>query len=294
MTYLIAVSFLWAFSFGLIGSRLAGLDASFVATVRLALAFLCFAPFMRVRGLSGRELLQLLGLGALQFGAMYLFYIQAFSYLPSHLVALFSVFTPLYIVLGYDALRRRWRWQLFGCALLSVAGAAVIKFTQPQGSFWTGFGLMQLANIAFGLGQLFYREWRRKRPEMRDREVIGILYGGATVLAALGFALQGDFAKTSPTAEQWWVLAYLGVVASGLGFFGWNKGAARSEPGVLAAFNNAVVPLGMAASLFLFGEAKSFEPATVVKLALGTACVIAAIAWGKRLGDSGQPEKSGK
>lgn len=285
MLYLTAVSILWAFSFGLIGSRLAGLDASFVAAVRLALACLCFAPFVRAKGLSRRELLQLCGIGALQFGAMYLCYIRAFAFLPSHLVALFSVLTPLYIVIGYDVLRRRWRWQLLGCALLSVAGAGVIKFAAPEGSFWIGFGLMQLANIAFGLGQLFYREWRLKRPATRDREAIGVLYAGAAVFAGLYFAIEGDFSKASPTAAQWWVLAYLGVVASGLGFFGWNKGAVESEPGVLAAFNNAVVPLAMAASLWVFGEAADFEPEALAKLALGAACILGAIVWGKRLGE---------
>lgn len=284
MFYLTAVSILWAFSFGLIGSRLVGLDPSFVAVARLGLAFVAFMPFVRLKGLSRGELLQLFGLGALQFGVMYLCYIRAFAYLPSHLVALFSVLTPLYIILGYDILRRRWRWQLFGCALLSVAGAVVIKFAEPKGSFWVGFGLMQLANIAFGLGQLFYREWRLKRPEARDREVMGVLYAGATALAGMGFLIQGDFSKASPSAEQWGVLLYLGVIASGIGFFGWNKGAAKSEPGVLAAFNNAVVPLGMAASLFLFGEAEAFELDTLAKLGVGTVCVLGAILWGKRLG----------
>lgn len=285
MLYLTAVSILWAFSFGLIGSRLAGLDASFIAAVRLALACLCFAPFIRAKGLSRRELLQLFGIGALQFGAMYLCYLRAFAFLPSHLVALFSVLTPLYIALGYDVLRRRWRWQLLGCALLSVAGAVVIKFAEPEGSFWIGFGLMQLANIAFGLGQLLYREWRLKRPATRDHEAIGVLYAGAAAFAGLYFAIAGDFAKSVPSAEQWWVLAYLGVVASGLGFFGWNKGAVISEPGLLAAFNNAVVPLAMAASLWVFGEAAAFDAGTLAKLCVGAGCILAAIVWGKRLGE---------
>ena len=284
MAYLIAVSVLWAFSFGLIGSRLAGLDSSFVAAVRLGLAFLCFAPFVRLKGLNRRDMLQLVALGALQFGAMYVFYIQAFRFLPSHLVALFSVLTPLYIVLGHDLLRRCWRWQLFGCALLSVAGAAVIKFAEPHGSVWAGFGLMQLANIAFGLGQLLYREWRLKRPETRDREAIGFLYAGGLVCAGLVFLFLGDFSRAKPTGEQWWVMAYLGVIASGLGFFGWNKGAARSEPGVLAGFNNAVVPLAMAVSLFLFGEASAIEAEAVAKLVLGSLLILASIVWGKRLG----------
>ncbi len=282
MLYLIAVSILWAFSFGIMG-RLSGLDSTFVAAVRLTIAFLCFLPFFRYRKLRTSELLKLFAIGALQFGVMYVSYIKAYAYLPSHLVALFSVLTPLYIVLAHDLMNRRWQWSLLGCAILSIAGATVIKFSQaPEGSFWIGFGLMQIANLAFGLGQLFYRSWKLKHPETRDSEVMGLMLLGGAILAGIGFTLFGDSAKTTPSVEQWYVLAYLGAIASGIGFFWWNKGAARSPAGVLAACNNAVVPLAMAASLFIFGEAKDITSDSVLKLAIGAALIFAAIAWGKQ------------
>ncbi len=41
----------------------------------------------------------MMGIGAVQFGGMYLFYIAAFHYLPSHQVALFTATTPIYVVL---------------------------------------------------------------------------------------------------------------------------------------------------------------------------------------------------
>ncbi|MDQ8180897.1 EamA family transporter [Pelagicoccus sp. SDUM812005] len=281
MLYLIAVSLLWAFSFGIMG-RLTGLDSTFVASVRLSIAFLCFLPFFRPKKLNTSESLCLLGIGALQFGVMYVSYIKAYAFLPSHLVALFSVLTPLYIVLAHELTHRRWRWSLLGCALLSIAGAAVIKYNSaPEGSIWIGFGLMQIANLSFGLGQLLYRSWKRKRSHLHDSEAIAALLFGGALLAVLGFTLFGDSSKTSPSSEQWYVLVYLGAIASGLGFFWWNKGAALSSPGVLAACNNAVVPLAMAASLFVFGEARDISSDSVLKLAIGASLIFAAIAWGK-------------
>ena len=95
MIYLITVSLVWAFSFGLIGNTLTGVDSFFVATVRLGLASLLFLPFLRVKSLTGLDGLRLLGYGFIQFGLMYVSYMSAFQYLPSHLVALFSIFTPL-------------------------------------------------------------------------------------------------------------------------------------------------------------------------------------------------------
>ncbi|HZU86422.1 MAG TPA: EamA family transporter, partial [Anaerolineaceae bacterium] len=46
MIYLWVVSFLWAFSFGIIKDTLSGLDPFFVALVRLSLALLVFLPFL--------------------------------------------------------------------------------------------------------------------------------------------------------------------------------------------------------------------------------------------------------
>ncbi len=281
MIYLAAVSCLWAFSFGLIGSRLSGLDSNFVAAARLGIALACFAPFVRLGRTTWRERLELAGIGALQFGVMYVAYIRAFAYLPSHLVALFSVLTPLYIALACSVWEKRLGWKLVGCALLSIGGAAAIRFSQPEGSFWLGFGLMQVSNVAFGLGQLLYRGWRRRRPDGADREIFGWLYLGGAALAGMVLVVAGDGERMRPSGEQWLVIAYLGVVASGLGFFLWNKGAAATAPGALAAFNNAVVPLGMGVSLFYFGEAAAVPLESLAKLAVGGALIGAGIWWGR-------------
>ena len=63
MIYLITVSLVWAFSFGLIGNTLTGVDSFFVATVRLGLASLLFLPFLRVKSLTGLDGLRLLCYG---------------------------------------------------------------------------------------------------------------------------------------------------------------------------------------------------------------------------------------
>lgn len=284
MQFLVAVSILWAFSFGLIGSRLSGVDSNFSAAVRLSIAFLCFLPFFRFTKLSRSDLIKLTGIGALQLGAMYISYMRAYVYLPSHLVALFSVLTPLYIVFAHNLSKRYWRWSLLGCAALSIAGAVVIKFSQaPEGGFWLGFGLMQISNLSFGIGQLLYRTWKMKRPEVKDREVIGALYFGGAALAGIGFLLLGDPSKAHPSAEQWYILIYLGAIASGVGFFWWNIGATRTNPGVLAGCNNMIIPIAMALSLFVFGEATDITLQSILKLTIGAALIFTAIAWGKKV-----------
>jgi drug/metabolite transporter (DMT)-like permease len=164
MALLLIVSLVWAFSFGLIKDRLAGLDPAAVAVVRLAFAALVFAPFLRIRRLPGIAALRFALIGVLQFGAMYVFYLRSFLYLQAHEVALFTIFTPVYLALFAAAADRRFRAAHALAALLSVAGAAlvVLRATQLQLTL-TGLLLVQLSNAAFAVGQVLYRQWRAAR-----------------------------------------------------------------------------------------------------------------------------------
>jgi drug/metabolite transporter (DMT)-like permease len=290
MVYLFCVSVVWAFSFGLIGNRLAGLDPSFVAMSRLAIALACFVPMLRLSRTSWSERGQLMVLGAVQFGLMYVAYIQAFAHLPSHLVALFTITTPIYVIVGNDLMERRFHRRFLVCALLSIAGASVIRFSVPADDFWWGFGLVQLANLAFGLGQAWYRRFRLRRRDILDHQVFAWPYLGGTLFAGAAFLIRSGGSLPEVRLDQWWVLCYLGIVASGLGFFWWNKGATRVSAGVLASFNNAVVPLAVLASLFVFGEAKGADPSQVLRLVVGGAMIATAILFGRvraRFLDSG-------
>ena len=88
MIYLVIVSVVWAFSFPLIKLHLTGLDPSLVAVVRIALALLVLAPFLRVKGMSRGLAFRLAAIGGLQMGVMYVAYIRSFRFLQSHEVAL--------------------------------------------------------------------------------------------------------------------------------------------------------------------------------------------------------------
>lgn len=288
MIYLAITSLIWAFSFGLIGNALKGLDPLLVSDARLLLAFVAFLPFLKLRQISRAETWQLIAIGAIQYGVMYTCYLTAFRYLPSHMVALFSVLTPLYVVIIYDIRRRRFTPGYLLAAVLSVAGAAVIRAKESGSSeVWLGFALMQIANVAFAFGQVYYRDWKRSRSHITDSSVFAYLYlGGASFTAIVTVLLSHTVPiPLEATSTQWLVLGYLGVVASGLGFFFWNKGATQTSAGVLAAFNNAVVPLAMFASLFVFGEAKGGSTEELLRLVLGALLIGSALLFGMRRGN---------
>jgi drug/metabolite transporter (DMT)-like permease len=254
MPLLLLVSIIWAFSFGLI-KRLTGIDGAFISAARLALALLVFLPLLRVRGLTARTALALAGIGAVQFGVMYLAYNESFRFLKSYEVALFTLTTPVLVTLLADAFDRTLRPRALLAALLAMLGAGCVVFkTAPGSGIVTGLVLVQLSNLAFALGQVLYRRLRAQQPAMRDRDVFGLLYAGAFAIALPATLVRTNFAALPLTPVNIGVLLYLGLAASGLGFFLWNVGATRVSAGTLAAMNNAKIPFGIAVSLLVFGE----------------------------------------
>lgn len=255
MPFLVAVSLLWAFSFGLTKGKLAGLDSAFISAARLVLALLVFLPFLRLRGVSLRTGALLAAIGAVQFGLMYLALNESYRYLQAYEVVLFTIATPILVTLFADALDRTLRPRALAAAALAVVGTALITVRSTELRLTlTGIVLVQLSNAAFAVGQVAYQRLRRTQPALRDREVFALLYAGATAIALIALFARVDVTRLTLTSTQAWTLLYLGVLASGLGFFLWNVGATRVSSGVLAVMNNAKAPLGVACSLLFFGE----------------------------------------
>ena len=273
MPLLLLVSFVWAFSFGLIKGRLAGLDSSVISALRLGLALLVFLPFFRPRGLNLRQVITLTVIGAVQFGLMYLAYNESFKHLLAHEVALFTLTTPIIVTLFADALERTFRFRALLAALLAVAGAAIVitKTTATSGSL-VGFGLVQLSNAAFATGQILYRRERLRNPALNDRQIFALLYAGGLAVTLPLMVARVDLGSLVLTQSQLWTLVYLGIIASGVCFFLWNLGATRVSAATLAVFNNAKVPLAVVCSLLFFGE-----NANLPRLLLGGALLIGAI-----------------
>ena len=92
--------------------------------------------------------------------------------------------------------------------------------------------------------------------QLNDRNVFSLLTIGGTLCAACFSALFTDWSTLEINSDQWKSILYLGFVASGIGFFLWNKGATQSNPGTLAAFNNAVVPLAVICSFLSLERSK--------------------------------------
>ena len=275
MYYLLTVSLLWAFSFGLTKGLTSGLDGTFVATARLFLALLVLLPFLRFKGLTPRTAATLAGIGAVQFGLMYLAYNESFRYLPAYQVALFTITTPILVTLLADALDRKFRSRALLAALLAVLGTGLVVFQSGAlDATLRGFLFVQLSNVAFAVGQIAYKRFRVTHSSLRDRDIFALPYAGAFVVALTVMFLKPSFSVTLEGTHLL-TLAYLGAIASGLGFFLWNKGATQVSAGTLAVMNNAKVPLAIACSLLFFGESADLPRLTLSLVILAAAVWLA-------------------
>lgn len=274
MSALLIVSLIWAFSFGLIGNTLKGVDPYLLASARLLISFLVFLPLLRIKRLSARNIMTLAGIGAIQYGFMYISLFLAYRYLESHEVALFTIFTPIYVTLVNDISTKRFHRIFLATALLAVAGTGIIKSTQlHREGLICGFLIMQFSNLCFAAGQIFYRSAMRRIKGVTDAQVFAVLYAGAFAVAASSALIATPWKDVHLDGKQIAVLLYLGVVASGLAFFLWNAGARKVNAGTLAIFNNLKVPLAITVSLLIFGEQTNLP-----RLLSGGLLVLAALA----------------
>ncbi|WP_089138802.1 carboxylate/amino acid/amine transporter [Vibrio rumoiensis] len=283
MFYLSAVTLLWAFSFSLIGVYLAGqVDAWFSVWIRIALAGLVFLPFLKFKGIPAKLITKLMAIGGIQLGLMYCFYYQSFLLLSVPEVLLFTVFTPIYVTLIYDLLKGRFSpWYLL-TAVIAVAGAAIIKFAGVNENFLNGFFVVQGANLCFALGQVGYKHvMEQNKVDISQRTVFGYFYIGAFIVASVAFTLMGNADKLPTTNLQWGILIYLGLIASGLGYFLWNKGACLVNAGALAVMNNALVPAGLIVNIVIWNR-----DVDLTRLLLGGAVIMLSLwvneTWVKR------------
>lgn len=274
MPILIAVTLLWAFSFSLIGVYLAGqVDAWFSVLMRVALATLIFLPFLKLRQIDGKVALKLMVCGALQLGIMYGFYYQSFLYLSVPEVLLFTVMTPLYATLINDILNRRINFGFATSALIAIAGAITIRYQGIDEGFIKGLLIVQGANICFAAGQVGYkRVIEKQHPDLAQRTVFGWFFLGALAVVVPCYLILGNPEKLPTTSTQWGILIYLGVVASGLGYFAWNKGATLVDVGTLAVANNLLIPAGIVVNVLFWNR-----DADILRLTIGGGIILLAL-----------------
>jgi carboxylate/amino acid/amine transporter len=272
MFYLIVTTVLWAFSFSLIGEYLMDLDKYFLVFIRIVFASALFVPLTKFKGVPRALQLRLMLIGSVQIGVMNMFLYHSYRFLTVPEILLFTIFTPFYVTLAYDLLVRRFHvWYLISAGL-AVLGALIIRYDNVSDNFWAGFLLVQAANLCFALGQSIYKYVMESRENIAQAEIFGYFHFGALIVTAFAFLKFGDFERIYPSLWQWSILLLLGLAASGVGYFLWNKGATMVDAGVLSIMNNALIPAGIIVNITLWNRVEN-----KITLTLGTAVILASL-----------------
>lgn len=273
MIYLLIVSLIWAFSFGLIKGNLTGLDSNFVAWIRMSISLVVFIPFLRIKGIDRKLAAQLVVLGMLQYGLMYITYIYSYQFLKAYQVAIFTIFTPLFVTLINDILEKRFHLFFLVVTILAIIGTTIIVNRQiRQSDIRTGFFIIQISNVCFALGQVWYKKIMSKYNDIKDANIFGLLYIGAFLITFIAALSTTEWSTLQVSTKQIFTLLYLGAVASGFCFFLWNYGAKKTDIGALAIFNNMKVPLAIACSILFF-----HEKGNIPRLLIGGVIIVAAL-----------------
>ena len=256
MIYLILVSILWSFSFGIIKYGLSGIDSSFISLMRNLIAFLFFASLSLYNFKKFIFDIKLILIGAIQFGLMYVLYIQSYQYLPAYLIATFTITTPIFIGIFSQLLQNK-SFSLSGIfsILLVVLGSLMMRFNivNPL-DYWLGFFLIQCANICFAIGQIMFKKWYTKNTSVDIIYNFSQMFFGAVLITSM-FSIINSTNIGMLNTYNLFALLFLGLFSTGFGFLAWNLGSLQVSNERLAVMNNVVIPIAIFNSFLIFGEA---------------------------------------
>lgn len=283
MGWLIVASIIWSFSPGFLKMLSTKVDPFLLGVVRLVLAlgFSLLACFiLRVIWRKSTELAweskkRWVMVGFFQVGLMYAPYLLAFKYLKGYEAALFTMTTPIYVVAINMVRERFFSRRLVLAACLAVVGGLVVAWKGLDSSgLLTGVLLVQASNILFAFGQSLIAQ--EKITSLGDYvSTTPYYFAGGLLGTTLSLCVSGlltSWPEWTISSQDWMVLAWLGIVASGLGFLMWNRGVQSVSTGVLAVMSDLKLPISIVVSIIVFSEQASF-----LRLTIGTLLMIIAL-----------------
>ena len=255
MIFLIISTIIWAFSFSIIGNYLSSdIDPWSLSLIRVIISFLIFLPFIDLN-INKKRMVYIIGVGAIQIGFMYSFYLNAFSFISVEKILLFTIFTPIYVTIISDIFQKKIKKFFLFLSILSVIGSLIIRITDVQLLDLKGFILIQGANFSFALGQVLYKRYIKNNSKLDyNLNEFGYFYFGAIIIASLGSLIMIDSLSYPKSTTQWLLVLWLGAIASGLGYYFWNRGSVLVNNGTLAVMNNLVIPLGLFIEIIFFSK----------------------------------------
>ncbi len=194
-------------------------------------------------------------LAVFEFFLMYFLYLSSLKYLPASKVAALTLTTPAIILLFESFFRKKLPgFKIVIPVLLAILGAATLYNRNPgtimNGSDQLfGFTLILGSNACFAFANVVMR------PKIQASSLLVISL--AQLLAALmsgivSFSLTG--LPKNLTLSNWGILIYLSVIATGLGFWFWNRSINKLGALYPSLISNLKAPIAAILSMIILSE----------------------------------------
>lgn len=257
---------IWGLSFMFTKGALDHLDPLRLVGFRFVIAtavvsLLAASGAVRV-SLRGKDLRPLLLVSCLQPIGYFVFETAGISLTTSSQAGMMIALIPVVVaMLGAMMLKERLSPAQWACIFLSVCGVAVISAARNgsgQASSWLGPVLLLGAVVAAALYNI---SARRASATFSPFEITYVMmWTGAVAFTGAAFVQQAlagslaDFLRPLGRKEVLGSLAYLGVLASVVGFLLCNYALSRLPASQAAVFGNLVTAVAIAAGVVLRGE----------------------------------------
>jgi drug/metabolite transporter (DMT)-like permease len=264
--YLFVTAVIWGLSFALAKKALHVFTPYQLVAIRLLLGALTVWIVQRrlvtryTFGGPERHVVWLPGvlIGVFEFALTYLLYTAALSFLPSGVIGALTLLTPIYIFIGSWLVgleEAKPRALLAVC--VSILGAYLcIPFgvwsESLSGGLW-GVILINISNACFALGNIIINKLSIQYRWDDDHTYRGLLIGG--LIAFICMLIDPASRHLPDLSFQAWLLPlYLGVVATGIGFFLWNKGVNDASANMAGVMGNLKAPFAIMWGSVLLSE----------------------------------------
>lgn len=214
-----------------------------------------------------REWLQILGFGALWFGAYNIALNIAEHTLDAGTTAMIVNIGPILIALGAGIFLREGipKWLAIGAGV-AFLGVLLIGFGSGGGSF-TNIGVLWclVAAFTYAAGVLFQKPVLKRLPNAQVTW-LGCAIGMVVCLPFSGDLIAG-LADAPPPAILG--IVYLGAVPTAIGFSTWAYALSRMPAGQLGVSTYIVPPLAIIMGLIFFGEVPA-----IIAIVGGVICLL--------------------
>ncbi|MFH1653648.1 MAG: EamA family transporter [Pseudomonadota bacterium] len=253
------VTLCWGLSFPLARFLVAELDPLWITTFRFLLGGLALFLFFLFKGekrkLKIESVRLIIFLAIFEFFLVYFFYLTSIKYLPASKVAALTLTTPV-IVLILDSIFKR-KMPLLKILIpfiFATLGAVVLydksaSHSADKYNQIIGFICIIISNTSFAFANVILRS------RMNSSNIF--VTGSAQIVAGIMSMIASILVVGAPnriSTERFAILIYLSVVATGIGFWFWNRSVNKLGALYPGLISNLKAPIAALLSVLILKE----------------------------------------